>query len=124
MGSDSVPRLGYSLWLRGYRIMVNFKLFLKIHTKLSKLFFSRYCDILQKCKEAAVKGKKYANDPEIRKILDEPTRLCPPPKGEWTITFNHAIKLEDLPEGFFGPLQSVSAKFSPSLDRFADRFDF
>jgi len=66
----------------------------------------RYCDVLQKCREAAVKGRKYANDPEIRKVLDEPSRLCPPPKGDWTITFNHVIKLEDLPDGFFGPLQS------------------
>ncbi|OUC48227.1 hypothetical protein D917_06317 [Trichinella nativa] len=38
--------------------------------------------------------------------LEEPQNICPPPKGEWTITFNMVFRLKDLPNGFFGPLQS------------------
>ncbi|KRZ54572.1 hypothetical protein T02_5436 [Trichinella nativa] len=66
----------------------------------------RYCDVLTQCKEAVKVAKKFIKNNALRQALEEPQNICPPPKGEWTITFNMVFRLKDLPNGFFGPLQS------------------
>lgn len=79
----------------------------RIGQKIWLFFFSRYCNILEKCKEAVFKSKKFVNNPDVLKVLNQPDNVCPPPKGEWTMTFSQVIRAEDIPEGLFGPIQSV-----------------
>jgi len=90
---------------------------------------SRYCDITKKCKETLLKGKKYVNETsELSRLIQEPDRLCPPPKGEWNINFSQTVKAEDIPDGFFGPIQSVMILFCDFsynlciLERILDQF--
>jgi len=67
----------------------------------------RYCDILDRCRKAVATGQKYASDnPKVLDLLRNPNKLCPPPKGTWTINFSQVFKTEDVPKGIFGPLQS------------------
>lgn len=74
--------------------------------------FSRYCNILEKCKDAVFKSRKYATNPTVAKVLNQADNVCPPPKGDWTMTFSQVIRMEDIPDGFFGPIQSVIRNFN------------
>uniref|UniRef100_A0A1I8BH14 Uncharacterized protein n=1 Tax=Meloidogyne hapla TaxID=6305 RepID=A0A1I8BH14_MELHA len=62
----------------------------------------RYCDMLDKCKETVKSAHKYVNAEDFLRQ----NKLCPPPKGHWTMTFSKIFTIEDLPKSFFGPLQS------------------
>ncbi|VDM50756.1 unnamed protein product [Toxocara canis] len=65
----------------------------------------RYCDMLEKCREAVKSADKYVTDRKAQDFLRQ-NKLCPPPKGHWTMTFSKVFTTEDLPKSFFGPLQS------------------
>ncbi|KAH7701747.1 CRE-MLT-8 protein [Aphelenchoides avenae] len=65
----------------------------------------RYCDMLDKCKETVKGAHKYVNDRKAEDFLRQ-NKLCPPPKGHWTMTFSKIFTIDDLPKSFFGPLQS------------------
>ncbi|KAI6226170.1 hypothetical protein M3Y99_01316600 [Aphelenchoides fujianensis] len=47
----------------------------------------RYCDVLDKCKDTVKSAHKYVNDKKAEDFLRQ-NRLCPPPKGHWTMTFS------------------------------------
>lgn len=63
--------------------------------------------MLDKCKETVKSAHKYVNDRKAESFLRQ-NKLCPPPKGHWTMTFSKIFTIEDLPKSFFGPLQSVN----------------
>lgn len=62
--------------------------------------------MLEKCRETVKAADKYITDQRAHNFIRE-NRLCPPPKGHWTMTFSKLFTTEDLPKSFFGPLQSV-----------------
>lgn len=62
--------------------------------------------MLDKCKETVKGAHKYVNDKKAENFLRQ-NKLCPPPKGHWTMTFSKIFAIQDLPKSFFGPLQSV-----------------
>ncbi|KFD56997.1 hypothetical protein M514_02254 [Trichuris suis] len=66
----------------------------------------RYCNVLDQCRDAVQVASKYMKNDKLRRVLQDPSKVCPPPKGEWSITFSMVFRLKDLPDGFFGPLQS------------------
>uniref|UniRef100_A0A914MZG3 Uncharacterized protein n=2 Tax=Meloidogyne incognita TaxID=6306 RepID=A0A914MZG3_MELIC len=77
----------------------------------------RYCDMLDKCKETVKSAHKYVNAEDFLRQ----NKLCPPPKGHWTMTFSKIFTIEDLPKSFFGPLQSneywLTFNFTDGKDR-------
>uniref|UniRef100_A0A2K6VJD3 Uncharacterized protein n=3 Tax=Onchocerca TaxID=6281 RepID=A0A2K6VJD3_ONCVO len=80
----------------------------------------RYCDMLEKCHETVRAADKYVTDRKAHEFIRE-NKLCPPPKGHWTMTFSKVFTAQDLPKSFFGPLQSneywLTFTFSDGKDR-------
>ncbi|VDO98678.1 unnamed protein product [Soboliphyme baturini] len=66
----------------------------------------RYCSIMHKCRETILKAVKYVSDQKVQQAMKKPEQFCPPPQGEWVVTFSKILKLDDLPRGFLKPLQS------------------
>lgn len=62
--------------------------------------------MLEKCNESVKGAKKYVNDQKAEDFLKK-QKLCPPPKGNWKMTYSKIFTADDLPKSFFGPLQSV-----------------
>lgn len=62
--------------------------------------------MLEKCRETVKAADKYVTDRKAHEFIRQ-NKLCPPPKGHWTMTFSKVFTTEDLPKSFFGPLQSV-----------------
>lgn len=80
----------------------------------------RYCDMLDKCHETVKAADKYITDRKAHEFIRQ-NKLCPPPKGHWTMTFSKVFTTEDLPKSFFGPLQSneywLTFSFSDGKDK-------
>jgi len=66
----------------------------------------KYCDVLDRCRKGIQTAKQHIDDRKIQDALRNPQKLCPPPKGTWTLSFSQVFKVEDIPKGIFGPLQS------------------
>jgi ferredoxin len=66
----------------------------------------KYCDLLDKCRKSVQTGYKHSDDNKVKEFLSEPSKLCPPPIGSWTVSFSKSFDVEEIPKGIFGPLQS------------------
>ena len=48
----------------------------------------RYCDVVKTCRKTVRKAKKYTSNREVLDILRNSKKLCPPPKGTWSISYS------------------------------------
>lgn len=79
--------------------------------------------MLEKCRDTVKSADKYLTDRKAQEFLRD-NRLCPPPKGHWTMTFSKVFTIEDLPKSFFGPLQSVRLSYLLFLAKVVIHFTY
>lgn len=75
----------------------------------------RYCDVIRACRKTVRKAKKYTSNREVLDVLSNAKKLCPPPKGTWSISYSKVFKLQDIEKGILGPLQSNEYWFSVKI---------